>query len=222
MGKITGLPSGSTHAVHIIEYSDIIDEIQTQNKNNKNNKEIYYFKNPNEIKLNHFNPLKYKHSCPSTNSDEQNYHFGDLGNIIANNKGEAFISIIKKISLNSLNGRTVIITNSPDKCQENNENDVLADVIATGQLTVLKPTLTVKTNGSQEYFLREINSVNKHDFLKKQEINDKNNLKKEDIKFFSPLLVKRKEEIKIEKNKDNISENNQNDNYSLSKFVFKF
>ena len=88
-------------------------------------------------------------------------------------------------------------------------------------MTVLKPTLTVKTNGSQEYFLREINSVNKHDFLKKQEINDKNYLKKQDKNFFSPLLVKRKEEIKMEK-KENISESKKNNNYPISKFVYKF
>ncbi len=136
-----------------------------------------------KIKLDHFNPLKHKHSCPSTNEDENDlYHFGDLGNIIANNEGKAFLSIIKNNSLKSLNGRLIIITNAPDKCKENNNYDKLADVIAIGTLNVFKPSVIEKTNGSEEFFLREINSVNKLDFEKKNILNDNRNIiKKTDI-----------------------------------------
>lgn len=115
--------------------------------------------------------MKYKHSCPSTNEDE-NFHFGDIGNIIANNEGKAFLSIVRKISLKSLNGRLIIITNSPDKCKENLDSDKLSDVLAIGQLNVFKPAIVEKGSGSQEYFLREINAVNKEEF------DNKNNLSK--------------------------------------------
>ena len=178
------------HAVHIIEFSDIIEIIQeTENSNsdhndfnNNNNiisikqrsnyikKRIYPIKNLADVKLKHYNPLQYKHSCPSTN-EQENYHFGDMGNIIANSDGKAFISIMRKISLKSLNGRIIVVSNSPDKCKESNVSDRLADVIAYGQLNVFKPVVVEKANVSQEYFLREINDVNKEDFEKKYNLN---------------------------------------------------
>lgn len=210
--------------MHIVEYSDIISTVQDYKEalnNNPNNidnninnkiinqaqrdlikKNIFPVKNIKEIKLNHYNPLKYKHSCPSTNEDE-NYHFGDLGNIIANNEGKAFISIIRKISLKSLNGRMIIITNSPDKCQENNEADSLADVIAFGQLNVFTPAVVEKANGSQEYFLREINAVNKEEFEKKNKMNnnkmnnDKNINNIKDVKNQKSKILDNKSEKKI-------------------------
>lgn len=172
IGKLSGFIPGSTHAVHIIEFSDLVAIIEeaentslslSETKNIK--KRIFPIKNLAEIKLNHYNPLNYKHSCPSTNEDK-NYHFGDLGNIIANSDGKAYISIMRKISLKSLNGRLIIISNSPDKCKDGIDSDKLADVIAYGQLNVYKPLRAEKSDGSQEYFLREINAVNKDEFEK--------------------------------------------------------
>lgn len=173
--------------MHIIEYLDVLNNIEEQTARLNENKQqgfnqeqlnlisknIFPVKNLNEINLNHFNPTHYKHSCPSTNG-EDNYHFGDLGNIIANNEGKAFISIVKKISLKSITGRLIIISNSPDKCQENTDKDKLADVIALGQLGVYKPDIVEKTNGSQEFFLREVNTVNKKEFDKNYNIQDNN------------------------------------------------
>lgn len=158
--------------------------------------------------MEHFNPLKYKHSCPSTD-EEENYHFGDLGNIIANSEGKAFLSIIKKTSIKSLNGRLIIITNAPDKCKENNDSDKLSDVIAIGQLNVFKPATVEKTNGSQEYFLREINSVNKEEFEKKNNLITNNNANK----------MKRKENKKKENNTNKFTDNNNSKTLNFDKKI---
>lgn len=81
---------------------------------------------------------------------------------------------MRKVSLKSLNGRLIVISNSPDKCKEGVEADRLADVIAYGQLNVFKPAVAEKTNGSQEFFLREINTVNKDEFDKKNKLVQQN------------------------------------------------
>ncbi len=83
---------------------------------------------------------------------------------------------MRKISLKSLNGRLIIISNSPDKCLESDEADRLADVIGYGQLNVFRPVVAEKANGSQEFFLREINTVNKQKFEKKNENKNKNKI----------------------------------------------
>jgi len=208
--------------VHIIEYSDILDF--TEGKPIQGYHNIFSYKSSDEIKLTHFNPKKLKHSCPSLN-DKENYHFGDLGNIIADNQGKAFLSVIRKIPIKSLNGRVVIISNSPDKCQENLENDNLADVISFGPLVGVKPVISEKNSGSQEYFLREINTAKKAEFDKKNiKINkdkSKNALKENKHKLEEKNISEKKDEKKnIENNKKNKKETshitpiNNNNNYN--------
>ena len=178
--------------MHIIEYSDIIDDQETSIKNN----DIYYLKKDSDIKLNHYNPLKLKHSCPSTNN-EQNYHFGDLGNIIANNEGNAFISVVKKISLKSLNGRLIIINNSPDICKEDLEIDSVYDIIGIGILSIFKPTFDENLKESKEFYKININAEKKKEIEKIDiiSINNKNN-----SIYFQKEIEKENKILKMEDN----------------------
>ena len=127
IGKVEGLASGSTHAVHVLEYSDLPSL------------------DPKKITkdfLKHFNPTNSPHSCPSAKeSEEEKFHAGDFGNIIANHEGSAFLSLTRKVSIRSLNGRLVVINNSADKCDPNQDYDKLTDIIAYGAFSTVKPTV---------------------------------------------------------------------------------
>ena len=125
-------------------------------------------KNLDEIKFSHFNPNELKHSCPSLN-EKENYHFGDLGNIIADSEGKAFLSLIRKIDIKSLNGRVVVISNSPDNCQEDYDADNLADIISLGSLSTVKSNFSEKNYKSQEYSISEINSMKKLEYKNKNQ-----------------------------------------------------
>jgi Cu/Zn superoxide dismutase len=157
-GRIEGLSKGSIHGVHVLQYSDITDlekNIATDDV------------------LKHFNPKNKAHSCPSTNNyDDDNFHFGDFGNVMANQDGIAFISFIKNIPLRSLNGRIIVILANEDKCDSNQEKDNLNNLIGYGLLNAYKPKLIMGVDRTNEYFLREINSVNKIEFEKKNNISE--------------------------------------------------
>jgi len=152
-GRIEGLNKGSIHGVHVLQYSDITDL-----ERNIASDDV----------LKHFNPKNKAHSCPSTsNYDDENFHFGDFGNVIANQDGIAFISIIKKIPLRSLNGRIIVILANEDKCDSNQEIDNPINLIGYGLLNAYKPKIIMGVDRTNEYFLREINFVNKKEFDKK-------------------------------------------------------
>lgn len=162
--------------MHILEFSDILD----YSEDNKNQEVLNTLKQKeNEIKFQHFNPNNLKHSCPSlneNNQNEENYHFGDLGNIIADSQGKAFLSLQKKIDIKSLNGRVVVISNSPDNCLESNEFDKLADIISFSALTAVKSKLNNKENNflnsDRGFVNREIDSYS-------MKINSPGNFEKE-------------------------------------------
>lgn len=103
-------------------------------------------------KLNHLSSkLIGKHFCPNSNANafsqnqnlklnEQNlFHDGDFGNIIANEDGIANISLKLNKSIKMFVGRMVVILKNKDLCNENNEFDEKNDVIKYGILGVYKP-----------------------------------------------------------------------------------
>jgi Cu/Zn superoxide dismutase len=156
IGKIEGLVPGSTHYVHVLEYSDLPN--LTANKVTKDF-------------LKHFNPTNVRHACPSNSKNENTYHAGDFGNIIANNEGNAFISITRKVSIKSLNGRLIIIGKIADKCEEAMEFDDVNSLLGYGLLNTVKPDVPTPVNSSTDYLMREINSANKKEFDKMNKIN---------------------------------------------------
>ncbi len=205
-------------------------KILTESTNKYSKNHIFPVKNLEDVRLDHYNPLQYKHSCPSTNEDET-YHFGDFGNIIANSEGKAFISIMRKVSLKSLNGRLVIISNSPDKCKESEEADRLADVIGYGQLNVFRPAVSEKANGSQEFFLREVNAVNKQEFetknkvflgTEKKNFDKESNNSKKDVEINDALKNKEKKGINVNTANQGISESWKLDSVKTSKAAYDF
>lgn len=189
IGKVEGLVSGSTHAVHILEYSDI-----SQLEESKITKDF----------LRHFNPTNAIHSCPSNSQGEERYHSGDLGNIIADQEGVAYISITRKVSIKSLNGRIIVINSRADKCEPTQEYDEVKDIIAYGLLNAIKPNLPSPINYSSDYFMREINTANKKEFEKKNKIHkDEQENKQKD----SEVIDKKYNQMK--KNRNEVKENNK-------------
>jgi Cu/Zn superoxide dismutase len=154
IGQVEGLSPGSTHSIHVLEFSDL-----SELEENKTSKDF----------LKHFNPTNVKHSCPS-NEKEEDYHFGDFGNIIANNDGIGFVSITKKLSIKSFNGRIVVVNKSSDKCDESIEYDDVKDILGFGLLNTIKPNLPAPINHSSDYLMRELNTANKKEFEKRNKI----------------------------------------------------
>ena len=133
-GEIYNLIPGATHGLHIIEY---IDE------------------ESNQKSYTHFNPDNTFHSCPS--NEEKQYHKGDLGNIIADNKGVARFNFERKIALHGISGRGVIILKGEDTCEEEIKEDKIEDVIGYGIISVGKYEQKGKVNRKQNWMLRELN-----------------------------------------------------------------
>jgi Cu/Zn superoxide dismutase len=124
MGIINNLTSRiPSHGLHILEYSDILLLNKTNFENKNYNK--YIFK--------HYNPYHTKHSCPSNEKDDE-YHLGDLGNIIADHNGQAKFSIRKIINSKALSGRVIIVNKRKDRCKAENEFDDVNDIYALGVL----------------------------------------------------------------------------------------
>jgi Cu/Zn superoxide dismutase len=194
IGKIEGLRRGTSHGVHILEYSDISGL----------NREL------SDDMLKHFNPTNLKHSCPSTNENDS-MHFGDLGNVIANQEGVAFISISKKVPIKSLNGRIIVVTEGEDKCSPDSDNENAKNVLGFGLLNVFKPIVVEDINHSNEYFLREINSVNKKEFeVKNILFTPKNVEKKVEVKAKQeekPVVTKTLNELHNNKIENHIDKN---------------
>ena len=168
MGVINNLIPGSSHGLHIYEYSDILLLNKTNTENRKYNN--YLFK--------HYNPYQKKHSCPN-NLPHQEYHLGDLGNIIADNTGQAKFSIIKKISAKSLGGRVIVVNKRKDNCDKETEYDDGNNIYAFGVLGVIR-ALDKKedylSNGKDENFMKEINSIN--EASKERRLKEENERKK--------------------------------------------
>jgi len=95
--NITGLIPNSLHGFHVHEAGDLTDKCTSM--------------------CAHFNPYGNTHGCPGM----KNRHVGDLGNIVANNKGEAkytFYDNIIKLRGTKCNiiGRGLIIHEDEDDC----------------------------------------------------------------------------------------------------------
>lgn len=64
----------------------------------------------------HFNPTNKKHGCP----DSPEHHVGDLGNIVADNRGKGHLDILNKEikfeGKNNIIGRAIIVHADPDDC----------------------------------------------------------------------------------------------------------
>ena len=95
--NIKGLDSNSLHGFHVHEAGDLTDKCTSM--------------------CSHFNPYENTHGCPGM----KERHVGDLGNITANNKGEAkytfYDNIIKlRGSKANIIGRGLIIHEDEDDC----------------------------------------------------------------------------------------------------------
>merc|ERR1719481_217994 len=92
-GNLTGLTPGK-HGFHIHQYGDTTQGCKSMGG--------------------HYNPLQLRHGAPS----DHNRHIGDLGNIIADTKGEAVIYIkdthLGLNGLSSIIGRGVVVHSGED------------------------------------------------------------------------------------------------------------
>eukprot|EP00340_Litonotus_pictus_P003252 CAMPEP_0170522656 /NCGR_PEP_ID=MMETSP0209-20121228/8086_1 /TAXON_ID=665100 ORGANISM="Litonotus pictus, Strain P1" /NCGR_SAMPLE_ID=MMETSP0209 /ASSEMBLY_ACC=CAM_ASM_000301 /LENGTH=240 /DNA_ID=CAMNT_0010810287 /DNA_START=55 /DNA_END=778 /DNA_ORIENTATION=- len=148
IGSIGGLEKGSAHGLHVIKYNDFL-----LNRNS-------------EIELLHLNPSMSKvHDCPTIDKKNSRYHEGDIGNIIANDKGVASFSIQKNISIRAFIGRMIVVLKTKDVCDPGNFSDEGKQVLALGSLTVFKPddVLVKDVKYYNDYIIREINTFSKSD-----------------------------------------------------------
>ncbi len=152
MGVINNLIPGSSHGLHIYEYSDILLLNKTSIESRKYHN--YLFK--------HYNPKHTKHSCPNNNPNEE-FHLGDFGNIIADNNGQAKFSLIKKMNARPLSGRVIVVNKRKDSCKQDVEYDDASNIYAYGVLSVIRPLNKKEgymSTGKDEKFINEINSIN--------------------------------------------------------------
>ena len=95
--NIVGLKPNSLHGFHVHEAGDLTDKCTSM--------------------CAHFNPYNTNHGCPSM----KDRHVGDLGNIIANAKGEAKYSFYDNViklrgTKSNIIGRGLIIHEDEDDC----------------------------------------------------------------------------------------------------------
>lgn len=109
---VSGLNPGSVHGFHIHEKGECKGPD---------------FKSAGE----HFNPMKHAHNSPAAAAK----HAGDLGNLIANEKGIAKTEVIikeeKDVSLSNMIGRSVVLHDKPDDLTSQPSGDS-GDRIACG------------------------------------------------------------------------------------------
>uniref|UniRef100_A0A6C0KYB2 superoxide dismutase n=1 Tax=viral metagenome TaxID=1070528 RepID=A0A6C0KYB2_9ZZZZ len=103
---IEGLKKNSNHGFHVHEAGDLTDKCTSM--------------------CSHFNPYNKKHGCPGM----KERHVGDLGNLIANEKGEAKYSILDDCiklrgSKANIIGRGLIIHADEDDCGQGGTPDSL-------------------------------------------------------------------------------------------------
>jgi len=104
--KISGLKKNSLHGFHVHEAGDLTDKCTSM--------------------CAHFNPYKKNHGCPGL----KERHVGDLGNLVADNKGNAnyiFYDDVIKLRGTKCNiiGRGLIIHEDEDDCGQGNNPDSL-------------------------------------------------------------------------------------------------
>ena len=101
---IEGLKKNSSHGFHVHEAGDLTDKCTSM--------------------CSHFNPYNKKHGCPGM----KERHVGDLGNLIANEKGEAKYSVLDDCvklrgSKANIIGRGLIIHADEDDCGQGGTPD---------------------------------------------------------------------------------------------------
>ena len=204
IGSIMGLEAGSPHGLHIIKYNDILLSNKTAT-------------------LLHLNPSQSKiHDCPTVDKQTQKYHEGDIGNIIANDKGIASFSIQKDVSIRAFIGRMVILLNTKDVCDPKIYKDDVKDVMAFGSLSIFKPENIFQKDIKHynDYLIREINTFTKKDAnLSSDQIENKdNNYEKSPSK---QSILKRKNTDKILEAPIIVHKNlNQDNNLKPSKLTY--
>lgn len=162
IGKINGLEAGSSHGLHIIEFnikdhlekntnyllneeSELVSDSDVNESNyNSNSKSNVLNSKVKSNTIIHYNPTNEKHSCPVKNPKSK-FHKGDLGNIIANNIGEATFSIVKEEKyLTDLNGRAIVITEKQDDCHSEHNKD--SRILAMCSIMVVSPRIEINEN----------------------------------------------------------------------------
>jgi len=92
-GEVSGLTPGQ-HGFHVHEFGDNTNGCTSAGP--------------------HFNPTGKEHGAP----DDENRHFGDLGNVVADNSGVAKVNITDKLLTltgpNSIVGRSLVVHADPD------------------------------------------------------------------------------------------------------------
>jgi len=92
-GEVSGLTPGQ-HGFHVHEFGDNTNGCTSAGP--------------------HFNPTGKEHGAP----DDENRHFGDLGNVVADNSGVAKVNITDKLlsltGQNSIVGRSLVVHADPD------------------------------------------------------------------------------------------------------------
>jgi Cu/Zn superoxide dismutase len=137
-GKVEGLPKGSEHEFVILEYADI----SSLSSNGRSQTQKQFLK--------HYNPDRSAiHSCDQASSG----HAGDLGVVITNEEGVAFLSLTKKnIPITALNGRVVVISSTNEKCNIEKEFENADSILGYGLLSTFKPLNFQSSEYSEELF----------------------------------------------------------------------
>ena len=201
-GVIKGLKPGKKHGLLILE-----------NLNSLILKEDSVNSTTNYFALNnfHFNPTKSKiHSC---SDNDKNRHMGDLGNIMANQDGNAEISkFFPPMKMELLFGRPIILLKTEDSCEEERMEESWENVLAVGILGV------ESTNEEENVIYEELekkNIVKKNldiDYMEKiRRSNKGENYEAKEIpkgsKDIMPILIN----LNLEKNETGINLKEKND-----------
>lgn len=152
IGSIKGMGKGATHSIHVLEYSSLPNSTQL---------------------LNHLNPSRSNHSCPTISENSMPYHEGDIGNVIANSEGMFNFSLLRHVSIKAFIGRRVVILNTKDNCSPQYWSDKGEEVVSAGVLSVFKISKLLSKKEEidySDYLMREVNTASKADFEKKMDL----------------------------------------------------
>lgn len=102
-GTLSNLSPGQAHALHILSLvpEDGVDRDQL-----------------------HWDTVGGTHGCPG---ETEEYHAGDLGNVVGDEKGQSEVRILTKaFSLVEILGRMLVITEGKDECTSSVDGNILA------------------------------------------------------------------------------------------------
>lgn len=173
-GIINGLKPGASHGLLILENTNFLIESKESDGH-----------------LFHFNPTgSLTHNCKKDSNLNNNVegHMGDLGNIIANENGQANIDkYIVDFNVNLIYGRVIVVLKTQDICDSENFYLQKEEILAYGVLGIYS-----EDNEQIELKRQLIEKKKKNLFKFKEKVisneaqiakEEKNNLKKEEIIF---------------------------------------